>query len=319
MKNNQINHISRHQYVIEFDPKKEHLIKVNSGDIVDIDVMCSSRGHVNRRVITTPEKFREEFNNYSPGMALAGPIAVSEAKSGDILMIEILKLEVDDQGWAMASQGKGAICDIVDGAESRIIPVVDNYFIYEQKYKHPINPMIGCIGTTPRNKINAGWPGDHGGNLDCKEIKEGATLLLPVTINGGNLALGDLHSAQGDGEVGCSGIETGGKVRIKITLLKNLDIPLPFLITTDAISTIATAPTLDEAAKKAVEQMVIFLSKATNESIVDMGILVSLVGDIRICQMVDPAMTCRMEMPLDFVKKELCIDIFHLLLENAVF
>ncbi len=308
-KNPEIYSITRDQYVIEFDPEKKSLLEINSGDIVDVDVLCSSRGHVNRRVATQADKFREAFGNYSPGMALGGPIAVKGARKGDILKIEILELKVDEQGWAMAAKGKGAIRDIVTGAESRIIPVVENYFVYEEKYKYPINPMIGCIGTAPEQKINAGWPGDHGGNLDCKEIKEGSILFLPVYIDGGNLALGDLHSAQGDGEVGCSGIETGGKVRVKITLLREKKLPLPFLITPQSISVIATAESLDLAAKMAVEKMVMFLSELTGESIVDMGILVSLVGDIRICQMVDPAMTCRMEMPLSFIKNELHIDL----------
>ena len=55
--------------------------------------------------------------------------------------------------------------------------------------------------------------------MDCKEIRVGTTLYLPVNVAGGLLALGDLHAAMGDGEV-TSGVEVAGKVIVKIELIK---------------------------------------------------------------------------------------------------
>ncbi|MCQ6338061.1 acetamidase/formamidase family protein, partial [Bacillus cereus] len=72
----------------------------------------------------------------------------------------------------------------------------------------PIYPMIGVICTAPKEEsISCVTPHDHVGNMVCKEIKEGTTLLLPVIVPGALLALGDLHAAMGDGEIGVSGVE----------------------------------------------------------------------------------------------------------------
>ena len=40
-----------------------------------------------------------------------------------------------------------------------------------------------------------------GGNLDCRELTQGAALFLPVAVDGGLFSTGDGHALQGDGEV----------------------------------------------------------------------------------------------------------------------
>ena len=49
-----------------------------------------------------------------------------------------------------------------------------------------------------------------GGNLDIRRLVAGSTLLLPVHVPGALLSLGDVHFAQGDGEVRGTGIEIEG-------------------------------------------------------------------------------------------------------------
>ena len=53
-------------------------------------------------------------------------------------------------------------------------------------------------------------PRENGGNIDVRDLVVGSRLLLPVQVPGALLSLGDLHFAQGDGEVCISAIETGG-------------------------------------------------------------------------------------------------------------
>ena len=44
-------------------------------------------------------------------------------------------------------------------------------------------PMLGCIGVAPADRSPTSGPaGSYGGNLDYKEIREGATVLLPVSV-----------------------------------------------------------------------------------------------------------------------------------------
>ena len=51
-----------------------------------------------------------------------------------------------------------------------------------------------------------------------RDLVAGSRLLLPVHVPGAMLSIGDLHFAQGDGEVCISAIETGGSATFRVEL-----------------------------------------------------------------------------------------------------
>ena len=61
-------------------------------------------------------------------------------------------------------------------------------------------------------------PRENGGNMDIRDLGPGARLWLPVHVQGALLSVGDLHFAQGDGEVCISAIETGGAATFRVGL-----------------------------------------------------------------------------------------------------
>ncbi|MGQ0513317.1 acetamidase/formamidase family protein, partial [Bacillus sp. D-CC] len=135
----------------------------------------------------------------------------------------------------------------------KIVSVHNEHVLFSNELQIPINPMIGVIGTAPKEEsISCGTPHDHGGNMDCKEIKEGTTLLLPVNVPGALLALGDLHAAMGDGEIGVSGVEVAGEVTVTVQIIKGKKWPLPMAIQKEKVMTIASEKLLDDAANRAV-------------------------------------------------------------------
>ncbi len=69
-----------------------------------------------------------------------------------------------------------------------------------------------CLRTSP--------PREHGGNLDIRYLGVGATIYLPCAVEGCGLALGDVHFAQGDGEVSGTAIEMDADVMVTTRLLK---------------------------------------------------------------------------------------------------
>ena len=109
--------------------------------------------------------------------------------------------------------------------------------------------MIGVIGTAPEGEkgIPTITPGKHGGNMDCKKITAGSTLYLSVNVDGGLLSMGDIHALMGDGEVFICGLETAGEITVKISVLKNTKLPVPFLYSEGKVMTIQSAETLDKA------------------------------------------------------------------------
>lgn len=65
-------------------------------------------------------------------------------------------------------------------------------------------------------------PREHGGNVDIKNLGIGSRVYYPVYVPGAKFSIGDLHFAQGDGEISfCGAVEMGGHVDIGVDLIKD--------------------------------------------------------------------------------------------------
>lgn len=159
-----------------------------------------------------------DWNRINPA---TGPVYVKGAEPGDILAVTIEKIKIAEQGVLTTGANLGVIGNELNENTVKIVPIHNEHVLFSSELQIPINPMIGVIGTAPKEEsISCGTPHDHGGNMDCKEIKEGTTLLLPVNVPGALLALGDLHAAMGDGEIGVSGVEVAGEVTVTVQIIK---------------------------------------------------------------------------------------------------
>ncbi len=82
--------------------------------------------------------------------------------------------------------------------------------------------VCGSEGTHKDKCLRTIPPRENGGNMDVKQMQVGTTLLLPVFIDGAGLFVGDVHYAQGDGEVSGTAIEMGAKVTVTVEVLKGM-------------------------------------------------------------------------------------------------
>ena len=57
--------------------------------------------------------------------------------------------------------------------------------------------------------------------MDIRDLQAGAKLWLPVFVPGALLSIGDLHFAQGDGEVCIAAIETGGSATVRVSVRRD--------------------------------------------------------------------------------------------------
>jgi amidase len=253
------------------------------------------------------------YGNAAPGCTLplpkdggnpaTGPLFIENAIPGDTLQVEILDIEVAEEGLMRSGPNKGVLGHRFTEEFVKRIPIENGVAIFDGNLHLPIDPMIGVIGTAPANEpIPAVTPDTHGGNMDCKEIKKGTTLFLPVFVEGALLAMGDLHALMGDGEVVICGLEVPGRVTVRVTVVKDRSLTQPMLQTKTHWMNIVSAPTLDEAAQLATDHMHNFLMTHTQLTAENAGMLLSLVGNLKICQIVDPNMTVRMEFPLSVMK-----------------
>lgn len=228
-----------------------------------------------------------------------GPVHINGAEPGDILSVRIDRIEVAESGVVICGKGMGVMGDTLQKSAIRILPIKGDVAHFSKDISIPLNKMVGVIGVAPRDEeIPCGIPDLHGGNMDCKEVKEGATVLLPVNVPGALLALGDLHAVMADGEIGVSGLEVAGSVTVTVDVIKNKTWPLPMIQNDSHVMTLASDEDLDTAVDVAVANMVGFLVESGRFSMEDAVMLISLMGDVRICQVVDPKKTVRVEFPL---------------------
>jgi formamidase len=67
-------------------------------------------------------------------------------------------------------------------------------------------------------------PRETGGNFDVRQLVAGSRVWLPVDVPGALFSIGDLHFAQGDGEVCGTAIEVAGSVTVRLRVHK---VPAP--------------------------------------------------------------------------------------------
>lgn len=246
-----------------------------------------------------PEEATFENVVRKPGNPATGPLFIEGAMPGDMLKIDILDLVLGPVGVVMLGPGSGSEKEFFSQKTVKRIPVIDGFAHYSEQLKLPITPMIGVIGVAPADDgVSTITPMDHGGNMDCTQIRKGVTLYLPVFTGGALLSLGDFHAIMGDGEVEDCGLEIEGKAVLRVDVVKNRNcVPYPMIETSEKLITIASAEDVEAAWRTAVRQMYGFLKEKIGLDDNDAGMLLTLAGDLVICQTVNPMKTVRMEFP----------------------
>jgi len=84
---------------------------------------------------------------------------------------------------------------------------------------HPA-AICGAGGSQQERCLRTVPPRENGGNMDVQQMQVGTTILIPCFVDGCNLFIGDVHYAQGDGEVSGTAIETGAVVTVTTELRK---------------------------------------------------------------------------------------------------
>jgi len=154
----------------------------------------------------------------------------------------------------------------------------------------PLSPFFGVMGVAPPadwGAISTKEPRAHGGNLDNKEIGEGATLFLPVHAPGAMFSAGDGHGVQGDGEVCINALEMCLTGHFRLTVEKGVALKYPRAETPTHYISMGMHEDLDEAMKRALREMIGFITSRSNLSAADAYQFCSLAVDFHVTQTVN--------------------------------
>lgn len=285
--------IKSENVVYKMSDKSEPVAYCESGDTVEFQTLDCFNNEL------LPKGAEYGVDNKSLGNPATGPLYIKGAKPGDTLKIEIIDILVGALGVNVIGPFSRGLKHKLTKYETKRIPVENGIAKFNDKLSMTIDPMIGVIGVAPAGEeISTIIPGVHGGNMDCRQIKKGAVLYLPVFAEGALLAIGDLHALMGDGEIGGCGLEIEGTVVVRVSILSDKKSTAPAVYVDGKWVAIASCKTLDEASEKATEMMLEFLINEVGMNDYDAGVLLSLCGNLVVCQKVNPNKTVRMELPI---------------------
>jgi amidase len=285
--------VTRDRLFFAFKPELEPAINVQQGEEVLLETHDCFEGQIQK-----PEHLvnQLDWEHVNPA---TGPVYIEGAKPGDVLRVDLLEVKVGKQASMVTIPGEGALGDTITQMETAILKLEDEHILFKDKLRIPKRPMIGVIGVAPESgSVPNGTPGPHGGNLDCTLMCQGNSAYFTVGVEGALFGAGDFHAAMGDGEIVVCGAEIAGELHFKAQVIHELKgLPTPFVQTPDVVATLFSAPTADEAASGAIHRMAMFLTDFVKIPLNDAGMLMSLVGELKFCQVVDPLKTVRFEFP----------------------
>ena len=190
--------------ITEFDTATPAVDRIRPGEYVEVETADCYDGQITGPDVLRPMIDMSRFNR------AIGPIDVEGVRAGDWIRVTLEEITVGGTGVMALRPGIGILGAEVEETSSLIVDVADGVASIDG-VTVPISPMIGVIGVAAEEPISSSTPGRHGGNLDTRIITAGSQVLLRAQRDGAGLALGDLHAAQGDGELGGTGIEIAGR------------------------------------------------------------------------------------------------------------
>ena len=235
-------------------PDLEPVVSVQPGEVVTLETRDGLDGQLTRDSVHIDCAALD----LGLGHPLTGPVHVEGAEPGDVLEVGLVAYETASFGVNGVIPGFGFLADVftepflvpweLDGTHARspelagiavpacvhagVIGVAPSHELMErqrareERIRVAGGPVADPLPETAVPALAAHGlrtipPRETGGNLDIRRLVAGSTLLLPVHVPGALLSLGDVHFAQGDGEVCGTGIEIEAAVTVRLDLRKS--------------------------------------------------------------------------------------------------
>ena len=263
-----------HQHFL-FDPDLDPVITASPGDAVVFQTLDACCGEVR-----TVEEFLHRRSTACPSNPLNGPVFVAGAEPGDTLVVEILQIELDTDGFQLIGPDRAIIKNEIESWTCYDFRVKGNRVCFPNGIEVPAAPVIGSFGNAP-DGMPTHHPNPLGGNQDVPAVRVGARLYIPVAVPGALFSLGDVHACQGDGEV-VGAPEIGAKVTVRLGLLRRRHSAWYMIEDNTHWHTACAAPLEADAARLAVLQNANFIADTYSLDLKDALILLTLIGQLSI-------------------------------------
>jgi len=291
--------LSRDQTHNRFSRSISPVIRVPSGAVIQAD----TREVTDNQLTPTSTSEALRTLKFDPIHPLTGPVYVEGAEPGDVLQVKVHRIEIGDWGWAAVTPGFGFLASEFKEPFLKIFRFApgDSLIRFNDRISIPARPFAGVMGVAPAtdSMLVTIPPRGNGGNMDNRYLVAGTTVYFPILVPGALFSIGDAHVAQGDGEVGGTGIESPMRIVYQVDVRKGgRRIEEPQYETNDFYAVGAHGTTLEAAAKQATRYMIDYLVAEHGLSRPEAYILCSIAGNLRVTEVVDmPNYWVAMHMP----------------------
>ena len=271
-------------------------LHIQPGDSVEFETLEASAGQVQ------PDSPSEVVGhlNFDLIHPLTGPVYVEGAEPGDTLAVDIVSIKHKGWGWNSVIPGFGLLAEDFPDPYLHIYKLGETTCEFRPDIHIPYEPFCGVMGVGPREtgRLTTIPPRENGGNIDIRHLTPGSRVFFPVLMPGALFSCGDCHSAQGDGEVNGTGIETKMTVTLTFNVQKGAHIPeLRFItpagkkltVTDEGGYYVATAhgPDLYKNSQQAIRYVIDYLSSEHHMTREQAYCLCGAAVDLKISEIVD--------------------------------
>jgi acetamidase/formamidase len=235
-------------------------LRVQPGTVVELTTEDCFGGRV-RGVDDLPSQVCE-FPYLNP---VTGPVHVEGARPGDLLAVHFVDIR-PRRDWAVSSTFPhfGALTTthstaMLHEALEEVVWVYDvdverGVVRYkarrsDHEIELPLDPMHGTVGVAPAagEVMVSITPAAHGGNMDTPELRTGTTVYLPVSVEGAQLAIGDGHCRQGEGEVCGTAVEAAMETVVVVDVVPGAATGWPRMENDDFLLSTGSVRPLEDA------------------------------------------------------------------------
>lgn len=281
------------EYQFTFGPYSKRIATVQQGESIAIYTEDAFGGALTSEDQTPSSVLGPYLNPQT------GPLYIEGAEPGDTLVVHIEAIE-PTRDWAASCLIPyfGGLTST--GVTATLQPALpERTWIYQRtesggyswrdRWEIPWAPFLGTIGTAPHiEAISSLTPGAHGGNMDVPDATVGNTMYFPVHHPGALFYAGDVHAAQGQGELCGVALEISAKVTLSFDIIEGKEISWPRIESPDEIMVVGSARPMEDAARIAYSQMVLWLESEYGFDRLDAYQLLTQAGRCYIGNMVDP-------------------------------
>ncbi len=282
-----------------YSPDHAAIGSVESGEVFEVESVEGFGNEFASSADFTPERYaRAEALKW----AVTGPISVDGAVAGGAVAVTVHSVDVTTPGVVVCGDytAEDPFAWWDDESACEVYPAQGGSIRFDESTTLATRPLIGCLAVRPADgELHAKLQGRYGGNMDCREIRAGATVVLPVSHEGGGLYFGDCKALMGDGEI-VGPPEVGALVTASaVSRERPASMTWPRIETSGSLTTLVSGRPLEWSAREAYRELLEWILDDYDIVRRQAALLMAMVAHAGICQISNTDYTAYCTTPRD--------------------